>query len=240
MAQWGTPEYAAEQHRQQQMKDAQFRQQQEQNKRFADGIAAREAEQARQKAAHSRNEAFSAGLNGDVHSTSKYTNYSSYLSGAAAGMRDPHTGKSFLSRSDVPQVSSTATRSSTGNAVGVVFVATVFLAALLGFVAQSQNSGVSASSSNRANSAVVLEPKKQLSLKPYTHYVDASGLRVRTGPSTSYQILGTYKRGDCVRVVGQRDAWKRVVISMSGKPMVQYAYGSYLRPLTSRHRCIPA
>ena len=248
MAQWGTPEYNAEMHRQQLVRDAQFKQQQENNARFAAAQKAREAQQAQQREAQAKSDAFSAGLNGDAHSSSKYTHYGSYISGAAAGMRDPHTGKSWFEKPKENYVVTTPVRSySTEHAAAssqgtsgwfgwialTVFLAALFFLASKGEFSNNQSMAVSTvpSSTNPVSPGQVL-------LEPFTHYVTAQNLNIRKGPGTEFKVLGTQSRNNCIRVVGNaQGSWVRVAVPTSWGPMEYYASGRYLRPLSRGDTC---
>lgn len=55
------------------------------------------------------------------------------------------------------------------------------------------------------------------------------GLNVRSGPDTSYSIIGSLKNGNTVAVLGEENGWYRIVFADNqGQAIIGYVSGSYL------------
>lgn len=91
MAQWGTPEYAAEMHRQQQARDAQYRQQEAANNAVRDRMQADATRQRQQQQNHHDNMAGMTGAHAPPNG-----NWGAFRMGRTAVGNDPHTGKPFF------------------------------------------------------------------------------------------------------------------------------------------------
>ncbi len=234
MAQWGTPEYAAEMHREQQIKDQQFRQQQENNKRFADGIAARQAEQAKQKAAQDRTSAFMDGINGNAQSGSKYSNYGSYLAGAASAGRDPHSGESYFDKKPSTPNYGYSGGNFSGKGVGI-FLA---LLAIAGVTIWALSTFPNQKTSPRTSRATSTTTQPSISLEPDTHYVTTAKLNIRNGPSTQNNVVGSRTMGKCVRVVGSSVGdWVQVAVPTTAGPWIYYMHSGSLRRIGAGQTC---
>ncbi|MEP1964464.1 hypothetical protein [Tateyamaria sp.] len=234
MAQWGTPEYAAEMHRQQQVRDQQFRQQQENNKRFADGIAARQAEQAKQKAAQDRTSAFMDGANGNAQSGSKFSNYGSYLAGAATAGRDPHSGESYFDKKQSNPNYGYSGSGLSGKGVGI-FLA---LLAIAGVTIWALSTFPNQKTSPRTSHAMSTTTQPSISLKPFTHYVTTAKLNIRNGPSTQNNVVGSRTKGKCVRVVGNSvGKWVKVAVPTTAGNRVYYMHSGSLKRIGAGQSC---
>lgn len=234
MAQWGTPEDAAQRHREQQVRDQQFRQQQENNKRFADGIAARQAEQAKQKAAQDRTSAFMDGVNGNAQSGSKYSNYGSYLAGAATAGRDPHSGESYFDKKPSNPNHGYSGSSLSGKGVGI-FLALLAIAGVTIWVLSTFPSQKTSPRTSRATSTTT---QPSISLKPFTHYVTTAKLNIRNGPSTQYNVKGAWTKGTCVRVVGRSvGKWVKVAVPTTAGNRVYYMHSGSLKRIGAGQSC---
>lgn len=110
MAQWGTPEYAAEMHRQQQARDAQYRQQEAANKAFRDRV---QADAARQKQQQQKHHDTMAGMTG-AHAPPN-GNWDVFRMGRTVVGNDGYTGKPLFT----PHTNQTNTNvGSSGYSVG--------------------------------------------------------------------------------------------------------------------------
>ncbi|MEP4552730.1 MAG: SH3 domain-containing protein [Tateyamaria sp.] len=234
MAQWGTPEDAAQRHREQQVRDQQFRQQQENNKRFADGIAARQAEQAKQKAAQDRTSAFIAGANGNTASGTKYSNYGSYLAGAASAGRDPHSGESYFSKKTSNPSYGNSGGSLSGKGVGMLFA----ILAVAGLTIWALSTFPDQKTSSRTSRATSTTTQPSISLKPFTHYVTTAKLNIRNGPSTQNNVVGSRTKGKCVRVVGNNvGKWVKVAVPTTAGNRVYYMHSGSLKRIGTGQSC---
>jgi hypothetical protein len=122
-AQWGTPEYAAERQREQQLRDAQYRQQQENNARLARELQDRQAQEAKRNKEHwDRVAARAAGARGDTFSHHRHNDPMGYTLGALDGGRNPYTGKLYSEEinSSQPSEPLKSGNSTAGDAVALI------------------------------------------------------------------------------------------------------------------------
>lgn len=133
-AKWGTPEYAAERQREQQLRDAQYRQQQENNARLARELQDRQAQEAKRNKEHwDRVAARAAGARGDTFSHHRYNDPMGYTLGALDGGRNPYTGKLYSEEIKPPQPSEPVKsgKSTTGDAVALIAFFIGFLTSIV-------------------------------------------------------------------------------------------------------------
>lgn len=70
-----------------------------------------------------------------------------------------------------------------------------------------------------------LWPQLAWASAPTSHTVTGEGLRLRSGPGTSYDILTSFSEGDEVTVIGKQEGWAQVQVG----DLEGWVYAQYLR-----------